>query len=78
MSKKLKVQLHLLTLLLILILFFIPFSIYSTYIDEMNEKINNIEIMLNNKIDSLNNELNKEKDTLIIKPIKIELYEVSK
>ena len=48
MSKKLKVQLHLLTLLLILILFFIPFSIYSTYIDEMNEKINNIEIMLNN------------------------------
>ena len=78
MSKKLKVQLHLLTLLLILILFFIPFAIYSTYIDEMNEKINNIEIMLNNKIDSLNNELNKEKDTLIIKPIKIELYEISK
>lgn len=78
MSKKLKIQLHLLSLLLILILFLIPFSIYSTYIDEMNKKINNIEIMLNNKIDSLNNELNKQRDTLIIKPFKIEFYEVSK
>ena len=75
MSKELKLWLHGLGFLLILILFFIPFGMVSTdvkkYKDNVNAKIN----ILNSRIDSLENKLKNKKDTLIINPIKIEIYE---
>lgn len=75
MDKTLKIWLHGLSFLSILILFFIPFGILST--DVKNHKDNiDIEInKLNFEIDSLRNELKNKKDTLIINPIKLEIYE---
>ena len=75
MSKDLKLFLHILGFLLILILFFIPFGIISTDVKEYKDYVN-IEINnLNFKFDSLKHELKSKKDTLIIKPIKLEIYE---
>lgn len=75
MNKNLKIWLHGLSFLFILILFFIPFGMLSTdvkkYKDSIDIKINK----LNFEIDSLKNELKNKKDTLIINPIKLEIYE---
>lgn len=75
MSKELKLWLHGLGFLLILILFFIPFGMISTDVKEYKDDVNNKINILNSKIDSLENELKNKKDTLIIKPIKLEIYE---
>lgn len=75
MSKSLKLWLHGLGFLLILILFFIPFSIISTDVKRHKDYVNFEINILNSRIDSLKNELKNKQDTLIIKPIKLEIYE---
>lgn len=75
MKKELKLWLHGLSILLIFILFLIPFSILSTDINKYKNDINNQINILNLKIDSLENELENKNDTIIIKPIKLEIYE---
>lgn len=75
MKKELKLWLHGLSILLIFILFLIPFSILSTDINKYKNNINNEINILNLKIDSLENELENKNDTIIIKPIKLEIYE---
>lgn len=75
MKKELKLWLHGLSILLIFILFLIPFSILSTDINKYKNDINNEINILNLKIDSLENELENKNDTIIIKPIKLEIYE---
>ena len=75
MSKELKLWLHGLSFLFILILFFIPFSMIATDLKEFKNDTNNKIEYLNLEIDSLKNELKNKKDTLIINPIKLEIYE---
>lgn len=75
MDKKLKIGLLFLGMLSIIILFLIPFSIINTNIYELKNDFNNKIHILNHKIDSLENELKIKNDTIIIKPIKIEIYE---
>lgn len=75
MDKKLKIGLLFLGMLSIIILFLIPFSIINTNIYELKNDFNNKIHILNYKIDSLENELKIKNDTIIIKPIKIEIYE---
>ena len=75
MSKELKLWLHGLGFLLILILFFIPFGMISTDVKEYKDNVNDKINILNSRIDSLENKLKNKKDTLIINPIKIEIYE---
>lgn len=75
MSKELKLLLHGLGFLLILILFFIPFGMVSTDVKEYKDNVNAKINILNSRIDSLENKLKDKKDTLIINPIKIEIYE---
>lgn len=75
MNKILKIWLHGLSFLLILILFFIPFGILSTDVKEYKDSVDIKINKLNFEIDSLRNELKNKKDTLIINPIKLEIYE---
>lgn len=75
MSKELKLWLHGLGFLFILILFLIPFSIIATDLKKFKDDTDNKIEHLNLKIDSLKNELKIKKDTLIINPIKLEIYE---
>lgn len=75
MDKKLKIGLWFLGMLSITIIFLIPFSIINTNIYELKNDFNNKIHILNHKIDSLENELKIKNDTIIIKPIKIEIYE---
>lgn len=67
-----------LIILLIFVLFLIPFSFVSTDVSKYKKDTDIKLELLNNKIDSLENELKIKKDTLIIKPIKIEIYESRK
>lgn len=75
MNKNLKIWLHGLSFLLILILFFIPFGMLSTDVKEYKDSVDIKINKLNFEIDSLRNELKNKKDTLIINPIKLEIYE---
>lgn len=75
MDKKLKIGLWFLEIMFIIILFLIPFNIINTNIYELKNDFNNKVHILNYKIDSLENELKIKNDTIIIKPIKIEIYE---
>lgn len=75
MNKGLKSWLLGLGILFIFILFLIPFSILSTDVNKYKNNVNNKINILNSKIDSLENELKNKKDTIIINPIKLEIYE---
>lgn len=75
MNKELKSWLLGLGVLFIFILFLIPFSILSTDVSKYKNDVNNKINILNLKIDSLENELKNKKDTIIINPIKLEIYE---
>lgn len=75
MNKELKLWLLGLGILFIFILFLIPLSILSTDVNKYKNDVNNKINILNSKIDSLENELKNKKDTIIINPIKLKIYE---
>lgn len=64
--------------LFVFILFLISFSINSTAIAKTNSKIDSEIKYLTSKVDSLENKLNSKKDTLIINPLKLEIYDCRK
>jgi peptidoglycan hydrolase CwlO-like protein len=64
--------------LFVFILFLVSFSINSTAIAKTNSKIDSEIKYLTSKVDSLENKLNSKKDTLIINPLKLEIYDCRK
>lgn len=81
LQKHMNIKINLWTIglmvLIMFLLFLIPFSIVSTDVTEYkNETKHNINTLIY-KIDSLENELNK-RDTIVIKPLKIEIYDSRK
>ena len=64
--------------LFVFILFLISFSINSTAISKTNSKIDSEIKFLTSKVDSLEKKINSKKDTLIINPLKLEIYDCRK
>lgn len=61
----------------VFMIFMLPFNIVATDVTEYKHQTEHEILLLKNKIDSLELQLNK-KDTIIIKPLKIEIYDSRK